>query len=492
MILFYPQLQLSRGTKRKLLFAGLVVLLHLQVWSQNNRKVTGPLGEYHIAAGYSYTDTLAMPDQAIDNGMDFIPELDSCIAWNANRVVAILQPPTEQGVYNQPADTALYAPYPQHNGPGMIQGAQRFSRLSQLYGGFCGVILDDWAGDTSITRQVRDAVRGKYVDDAGVVHSESVATTPENKLYCVVYHTDSIPGALQVLDGVEFYNVNYQNCCLGRFDSDITTLRANYPGKEIQLGIYLKNSGVGWLQPDGVHYWLAHGLDRYDDGDINGVTLFAGVFLVKDNIPLSIWNGFDLPHWLDSLYYPYLGAGEGNLYDCTTGKPLTDGFVRVYCKGRVSGDTLFRSRQKSDANGQYHFGLWAGNRNTDSTFYWLIAEKPGYVTDTVGFWIKRGDTTFVPTVSLCPTVYSDSVGMETILLFPNPTRGIFTVLTQYGEPVGGQIEIYNMLGQKVYSAFRGYAWQPIDISSQANGVYLVVVRNQQKGFNTKQMLVLQH
>jgi hypothetical protein len=494
--------------RTKILFMALILLGRQHLFAQNNNKITGPLGEYHIAGGYSFTDTLgidstimqyefrfgemAMPDQAIDNGMDFIPELDSCIAWNANRVVAILQPPTEQGTYNQPADTALYAPYPQSNGPGMIQGGQRFSRLSQLYGGFCGVILDDWAGDTSITRQVRDAVQGKYVDDEGVVHSESYATTPNNKLYCVVYSTDSVPGSSQVLDGVQYYNVPTQMCCLDKLDSDITNLRANYPGKEVQIGIYLKNSGVGWLPAASVQYWLAHALDRYDAGDINGVTLFAGVFLIKENIPLSIWNGFALPHWLDSLYYPYLGAGQGNLYDCTTGLALTDGFVRVYCKGRVSGDTLFRSRQKTDANGQYHFGVWAGNRNTDSTFYWLIAEKTGYVNDTVGFWVKRGDTTSIPFLSLCPSTYTDTVGAENILLYPNPTRGAFTLLTQNYEPVGGEVEIYNMLGQKVYSALRSRDWLPIDLSRQASGVYLVVVRASPHGFNTKQLLVVQH
>ena len=494
--------------RTKILLVALAVLCCLFLGAQVNNRITGPLGVYHIAAGYSYSDStgsdsvimqtlfrfgeLAIPNQAIDNGMDFIPEIDSCISWNANRVVAIIQPPNEHGVYNQPADTSLLAPYLQLNGPGMIQGGQRFSRLSEQYGGFCGVILDDWTGDLDITRQVRDAVQGKYVDEQGNVHSESVAHTPNNKLYCVVYGTDSIPSASQVIDGVEFYNVNYQNCCLSRFDSDIDTLRANYPGKEIQLGIYLQNSGVGWLQPEGVHYWLAHGLNRYDDGDLNGVTIFAGVFLIKERIPLNIWNGFNLPHWLDSLYFPYLGAGEGKLYDCNTGSVLTDGFVRVYCKGRVSGDTLFRSRQKTDATGQYHFGLWAGNRNTDSTLYWLIAEKKGYINDTVGFWIRRGDTTAIPPLMLCPEPDTMAGKPEKVELYPNPTSGKVMVLTDAGEQVGGELEVYNMLGKKVYATPRDHHHLHVNLSSLESGVYLVVIRTGTQGFNTKQLLVVQH
>jgi hypothetical protein len=494
--------------RAKILFITLVILAPHYFYAQSPGKITGPLGVYHIAAGDCYADStgtdstvmqyvfrfgeMAMPDQAVDNGFDFVPQLDSCISWHANRVVGILQPPTEHGVYNQPADTALYAPFPQLNGPGMIQGGQRFSRLSQLYGGFCGVILDDWSGDTSITRQVHEAVQGKYVDPEGNVHSECVATTPYNKLYCVIYSTASIPDALPYIDGVEFYQVVNQSCCLSILDSNITALRANFPGKEIQIGIYLKNSGTGWLGPTGVQYTLAHGLDRYDDGDINGLTLFAGVFLVEDNIPLNLWNAFALPHWLDSLYFPYLGEGEGKLFDCNTGKALTDGFVRVYCKGRLSGDTLMRSRQKTDANGQYNFGLWAGNRNTDSTYYWLIADRPGYFTDTVGFWIKRGDTTSIPSLSLC-AVQDTSAGLqEKVKLYPNPTTGNFVALTELNEQVDGEFEIYNMLGQKVYSTPRESHYAQIDLTRQANGVYMVAVRTGNRTFSSKQLLILQH
>jgi type IX secretion system substrate protein len=335
-------------------------------------------------------------------------------------------------------------------------------------------------------------VQGKYVDAEGNVYSQSEATTPNNKLYCVIYSTAPIPDAMPYIDGVQFYQVVNQTCCLGILDSNITALRANFPGKEIQIGIYLKNSGTGWLGPTGVRYTLAHALDRYDDGDINGVTLFAGVFLITENIPLSIYNGFNLPHWLDSLYYPYLGAGHGKLYDCTTGSVLTDAFVRVYCKGRVSGDTLFRSRQKTDANGQYHFGLWAGNRNTDSTYYWFIAEKEGYLTDTVGFWIKRGDTTVVPSLSLCPIPDSTAGQQQNVKLYPNPTTGNFMLLTAQGEQTDGMVEVYNMLGQKVYSAPRQYQYVPVNLSEQQNGVYLVVVRSGNRTFNSKQLLVLQH
>jgi hypothetical protein len=482
----------------------LALLLGQLLGAQHIAKITGPLGLYHSEDGYSYNDStgadstimeyefrfgeLDIPCQLYDNNFYFQPDVDSCVEWNINRVMAIVQPPSEHGVYNQPADTSLYTPFVQDSGPGMIQAGQRFSRLSQLYGGFCGVVLDDWNGDTAITHQIRDAVRGKQVNADGTVESGSVATTPYNKLYCVYYKTTANPGAMPVIDGLSYWNFQNQNCCYTSFDSDITQLRANFPGKEIMPGIYLRNSSLGWVDPASVQYMLAHSFDRYDDGDINGITLFAGLYLMKYDMPLSIWNEFALPHWLDSLYYPCLGEGQGTVYDCS-GNVVEGAYVHVFCEGRVSGDTMMRSSQKSDISGQYHFGLWAGNRSTTSTHYWLIAEKPGYIGDTVGFWINRQDTTNIPNAHLCPA--SDTLNSTANLrLVPNPTSGICTITADAKGP--GDLEIYDMLGKKLYSTTQTHSWTQLDLSAWQNGVYLVIILGSERKVTQKQLLVLQH
>src|SRR5580698_6435181 len=132
--------------------------------AQSFIQLPGPLGVYHITPGYSYSDTsgtdsmpmervfefgeLAFPNQDTDHGFHFQYEIDSCNLWNANRVTGIIQPPMEDGIYNQPNDTSLYFPFDISDSPGMIQGGERFSRLSKIYGPFCSVILDDWNGDT--------------------------------------------------------------------------------------------------------------------------------------------------------------------------------------------------------------------------------------------------------------------------------------------------------------------------------------------------------
>jgi hypothetical protein len=459
-------------------------------WSQGITKLAGPLSVYDMLPGYSYSDSAAtdsasvqsivkfgelfINDESSYKNVPFLTRIDTAMQWMPNKILGIVVPPTENGVPNQPDDTALYSPYPHMHsgGPGMIQGGQRFSRLSELYGGFSGVILDDWNGDTALTHQIHDATLGKYIDPQGNVYGESTPTTPYNKLYCVLYSANAVPAALPYMDGVVF-SIASQSCCYMGMDSDISVLQANFPHKEIITAIFLQNSVIGgWASPASVQYLLAHTLDRYDDGDINGVTIFAALFLLKGQVPLTLWDSFALVPLLDSLYYPYLGAGRGTVYDCTGGGPLTGANVHVFYKSKTTGDTLSRSYQKADINGNYEVGLWAGNRNTDSNYYWLIAEKNGYITDTAGFWIKRGVTTIIPDITLCPGLNKSE---NLISIYPNPVQNWCNVVINDANYFYEQIEVYNELGQRMAIQTTSTGDAGIDMSGWSSGIYIVKV-----------------
>jgi len=478
-----------------------IVLLCEKSQAQTINKITGPLGVYDILRGYCYSDSLGtdsiliqdafrfgeggLTNQGFYFGVPFSAEIDSNAVYHFHRLYGIVQHRTEDGANNKPGDTALYTPFPQSDGPGMIQGAQRFSRLSQLYGSFCGIYMDDWNGDTVITRQVRDALQGKYVDAQGNVCADCVPATPYNKINAVIYDTGAIAGALSVIDGVVYSYIDKQNCCYTNLDSDISTLRRNFPKKEIVIATFLNNSHVGWEDPAGVSYMIRHSIDRYDDGYISGFTIFAEVFFNKNHISLSHWDSLGLQSLLDTAYYPYLGLGRGQIYDCQSGQPLTGAAVRAYCRGRISGDTMMRSYQMTDSEGSYQFGLWAGNRNTDSTYHWLIAEAPGYITDTFGFWIRRNDTTEIPRFALCPGINGTKANM---VVYPNPTSGGMIVEVGAGPEIGSELDVYDLLGQKVYSTAQAAAETYLDLSAQADGIYIVSLR----GSGLKSKVVLRH
>jgi uncharacterized repeat protein (TIGR03803 family) len=68
---------------------------------------------------------------------------------------------------------------------------------------------------------------------------------------------------------------------------------------------------------------------------------------------------------------------------------------------------------------------------------------------------------------------------NTLLVYPNPTNNLFTIQSP-GLSGKSSIEVYNMLGEKVYATFsqEGNGTTQINLSGQANGLYLVKVISQ--------------
>ena len=64
-----------------------------------------------------------------------------CSKHDVNQVMAILIPPSEKGVVNNPSDTKLLTPA---TPPGLVQGAARFSKLASKCPQLTGIIIDDF------------------------------------------------------------------------------------------------------------------------------------------------------------------------------------------------------------------------------------------------------------------------------------------------------------------------------------------------------------
>ena len=381
----------------------------------------------NVQSAFAFGDFWDMNDPS-DEGLTFQQWIEmTCGTWNAERFTGVVRPPSEGGVVNVPADTALYAPaWP----PGMIQGAARFSRLSKLHGQIYGINIDDFGGlDTASVHDIRDALKGKVVDAGGVVHHDTPETTPQLKLFVVIYSGHTLPVQFRpFVDGINLWIYN-QNGFYTNIDGYVTSFRSTYPGKEINCGVYIMNGDYGWMTPTCLDYMYRHLLDRYDDGDVNGVMLFAGHWIVMPNITRERWDADRLPALLDEVYYPFVGAGMGRVVD-DEGTPVEGAFVTCRTIGRVSGDLLVRSKKLTDGAGEYRFAGWAGNRTTDSTLYYAVAEKNGVESAPVSAWITRGGETLFPDILLRgpagvgvrPAPGPADQGMLRIEAEPNPFR----------------------------------------------------------------------
>lgn len=72
-----------------------------------------------------------------------------------------------------------------------------------------------------------------------------------------------------------------------------------------------------------------------------------------------------------------------------------------------------------------------------------------------------------------------NVPKELLNVYPNPSSGLFNLQVKSGEPKPKSLEVYNVLGEKVYSSQLSTLTSQftIDLSNQPAGVYLYILAN---------------
>jgi hypothetical protein len=91
----------------------------------------------------------------------------------------------------------------------------------------------------------------------------------------------------------------------------------------------------------------------------------------------------------------------------------------------------------------------------------------------------------IVTGTTCTTLNATNFEVaNNIKMYPNPTNGIFTIETQEVSTV----EVFDMIGKKVYSNKLSVGSSTIDLSNYTNGIYLLTVTNQKGNSNSFKLI----
>ena len=321
---------------------------------------------------------------------------NSCREWDVNKVYGIVLPPSEFGAVNQPNDSDLLKPFEKQ--PGMIQAAHRFSELSKRCPQIAGVIIDDFFNDfpkemsLKNLRDLKDALMGKRIDEQGNVDGSSPATTPDLKLYIVVYeHHLSLkvePEALDLLDGVCFWMWK-QSEHYKQFDDYIEAVNRLFPNKEVIVGAYVRHSREVPIVPS-VHHIVERAIELYAKGKVNGLLIFSAIWLSREECKRERWDELALPQFLGRVYYPFLGEGSGRVVDAKTRKPVANALVSV--RRLMGGRLLLTTRKLTDERGEYHFGGWAGDGKKERVSYEIRVEAGSFKSRTMRVRLRAGES----------------------------------------------------------------------------------------------------
>ena len=139
--------------------------------------------------------------------------------------------------------------------------------------------------------------------------------------------------------------------------------------------------------------------------------------------------------------------------------------------------------EASDGN-LYGFTQWDGT-NHEGTMFQYNYKTPAY-TVKVNFDGTNGAYPIHNRlVEVSNTTGIENVTAGSVSVYPNPTSGHFTV--NFAKEQGtGTVEIYNMLGERVYATTHLLqTTDEIDISSQPAGVYFLTVNDGTRAYCTK-------
>ncbi len=328
-----------------------------------------------------------------------------CLERDINRVFGILLPPSESGTVNNPKDLEIFNPALPY--PGMIQGAKRFSELSKLFPQIAGVIIDDfwrnYGGGITYEnlRDIKDALLGKIVKDNGEVDHQSDATTPNLKLFVVTYERElRSPDeyTFNLIDGINFWLYNQENL-YKNFDEYIKSAKAYFVDKEIIPGIYIKNGDYGEMSHESIIYMIERCVDLYDKGQVTGVLLFSGYWLVKDYISKERSLQINLSNILNYKYYPFLGEIKGQIFDQATDKYIEKALIKIVSARWSDVNERIIAQKFTNTTGSYRFSGWAGFGPGGLDFE-IHVEREGYEAKIMKFKLLPGKVISMPPIIL--------------------------------------------------------------------------------------------
>lgn len=143
--------------------------------------------------------------------------------------------------------------------------------------------------------------------------------------------------------------------------------------------------------------------------------------------------------------------------------------------------------------------------HVDSTFIrnsgvWTLYNAPVTKIDTFYFWYSNNQDFLVAEMQIqqnlpkqgfyllsSVTGVTEPILNSEITVYPNPSNGIFQI-----KSISSQIniiEITNVLGEKIYSAYINCDKAEIDLSNQTKGVYFYKIKNEKETIETGKLII---
>jgi len=156
-------------------------------------------------------------------------------------------------------------------------------------------------------------------------------------------------------------------------------------------------------------------------------------------------------------------------------RELSNGDI-IACGSAIdSNNTIWGVIMKTDSTGNK---LWLQNYFANEPQDYLNDIRPtadggfvasGFTYSTESIWVVKTDSLGVTTGE---KELSEGIPEGKVKVFPNPNNGVFQLQIKNYELKENIVEVYNMLGEKIYSTRLNATNIQIDLNNSASGIYL--------------------
>ena len=93
----------------------------------------------------------------------------------------------------------------------------------------------------------------------------------------------------------------------------------------------------------------------------------------------------------------------------------------------------------------------------------------------------------VQTINLCQVLNTSDKNFDndTISVYPNPSNGLFQIALQNMEIIDGELDVYNIFGQRIYLTANIQQQMQIDLSNFSKAIYFIKIHIGSKIYNKK-------
>ena len=199
---------------------------------------------------------------------------------------------------------------------------------------------------------------------------------------------------------------------------------------------------------------------------------FTYTYDEKKNLTIEIKQHWENDQWQNIYKYAYTYDGNKNQINKYTGAWLGSGWVyylqdiRAFDSGKNLISHIYQELSESTWKivDQWLYTYEADDFKSSESYKHFDFNDPGIV-------VSSGDSThyYSRTITVVKEVKADD---DNFNVYPNPSSGKFTVTSKCAISA---IEIYNLLGERVYSdsKFDSQTSKEIDLSDLGKGIYIV-------------------